>query len=160
MFCSECGAQTPDDAEFCHNCGARVEGGTGAGQPPEAAPPVTSAAAPARGRPAPAPGPAPRRPAVASPQQPGGRYVGVSLVVTTLLIVGWLILFLGVVGGFASADQCKEILDEDCSSGDQLGLFFGTVIGAWLMAAFFLWCAYVLRLLSDVEARLRSRPRR
>jgi len=155
MFCSECGAQVPDEAEFCHNCGARAEVGPEPAQPPEAAPPATSGAAPARRRPAAPPRPVPRRPAVASAPQSGGRYVGVSLVVTTLLILGWLILFLGIVGGAASAGQCKDILDEECSTGDQLGLFFGTVFASWFIAVFFLWSGYVLRLLSDVEAHLR-----
>jgi hypothetical protein len=156
MFCSECGTQVPNEAEFCHNCGARVEVEPQPAQPPETAPRTSSGAASARVRPAPTSRPVARRAAVTSALQPGGRYVGVSLVVTTLLILGWLIFFLGVVGGAASANQCKEILDEDCSTGDQLGLFFGTVLASWFIAVFFLWSGYVLRLLSDMEARLRS----
>jgi hypothetical protein len=172
MFCSECGTQLPDDSVFCHDCGTKTDVGSQAAQRPQAAerpaqtvadtaPPVrpATAARPSAGpaRPVANSRSATRPPVAAGPPPPSARYVGVGLVVTTALILGWLIFFLGILGGFGTASQCTEVLDQyECNTEDRLGLFFATLIGAWLAAAFFLWCGYVLRLLSDVEARLRT----
>ncbi len=40
VFCTKCGTQLPDDAQFCAKCGARIGGG--AGGPPAAASPAPS----------------------------------------------------------------------------------------------------------------------
>jgi hypothetical protein len=83
-------------------------------------------------------------------------------VVATLWILGWLTVFLGIVGGFYNAAEfnCPEFMEDTCSGDEETGakviIFIATVLTSWLVAVLILWGAYVLRLLSDVEIRLRS----
>lgn len=71
MFCTNCGAQVPDDAGFCTNCGAALspvsaEGAADATARMPAAAPASPQAAPTPDQAAPgAPSPAPRRPRTA-----------------------------------------------------------------------------------------------
>lgn len=151
MFCSECGAQVPDEAEFCHNCGAQI---AVPAEAPAPSPEPTASAEAATGR-------AQIGRAQLAGRQPTARYAGASLVATTLWIIGWLIVLLGFVAAFAVAGsyECGDVFGE-CGGGEEMGirigLWIGTVLVAWLMAVEFLWAAYLLRLLSDVEARLRT----
>jgi hypothetical protein len=152
MFCSECGTQVPNEAEFCHNCGARV---VVPAEAPAPSPEPTASAEAAAGR-------TQIGRAQLAGHQPTARYAGASLVATTLWIIGWLIVLVGLVAAFAVAGsyECGDVFDEcgkDEELGIRIGLWIGTVLISWLYAILFLWFSYVLRLLSDVEARLRIR---
>jgi hypothetical protein len=167
MFCSECGTQLPDDSTFCHNCGTKADVARQPVQRPQAVESpaqagATMATARPAARPVPNSRPATRPPVVAGPAQPAAKYVGASMVIATLWILGWLTAFLGIVGGFYNAAEvnCPEFMGDTCSGSDETGakvvIFIVTVLASWLMAVFILWGAYVLRLLSDMEIRLRS----
>ena len=65
MFCSNCGKQVPDDAQFCEGCGTRVGDMVVSRSPAPGPPPRPAAAPPMPPRPRPAP-PAP--PPYAHPQ--------------------------------------------------------------------------------------------
>ncbi len=157
MFCLECGTQLSDDAVFCHNCGAKFAAETPAEsrEEPDMGP-RAAAESPARTRPTPTPRSTQPPSPVVVQRKLGSKYMGASMVATTLLVIGWLIAFLGIVGGFASASECRDIVGEECSAAGRMGVFLATVIIAWLAAVLVLWFAYVLQLLSDVETRLRS----
>ncbi|MEX2237221.1 MAG: hypothetical protein WEB00_06780 [Dehalococcoidia bacterium] len=79
----------------------------------------------------------------------------------TLLIMGWLIAALGVIGGILAAANCDQpgsgFFDEggNCDTDVEVGLFLFVTITTWFMAAFFLWAGYTLRVILDIEARLR-----
>ena len=71
MFCTNCGAQVPDDTKFCTSCGARLAGVPGAAPAgaPAPAPVARPAAAPAA-RPAAAPAARPVAAAAGSVGEP------------------------------------------------------------------------------------------
>lgn len=185
MFCSDCGTRLPDGSIFCHGCGSKTDVGTQPVQrPPDPERPTQTAVAtpparpvftpPAPVRPAAvarqparpvrqpvAPRPVVRPPVAAGPPQPSARYIGASLVAITLWVLGWLIAFLGIVAASAVAADSNpfevfEGMDSSEGAGARIAVFMGTALAFWLVAVFILWGAYALRLLSDLEVRLRS----
>lgn len=151
MKCPRCQFISPDDSTFCQQCGYRLD-----------------AATPASARQS-SDVPEPARPsAVTAPASHTGggtrRYFTASAVITTLMILGWLTVAGGVLGGIGVAADCKESSSSDfftssstsCDAGKQIGLFLLVVIVAWIIAIGFFWSGYVLRFLSDIDTSLRS----
>ena len=94
--------------------------------------------------------------AVVNPPSSYPKYIGAAFVAGSLLVIGWGILLLGLVSGFAAANQCRDVLGEKCNAGTRIGVFLGIVLVSWFVATGLLWAAYALRLLSDIEIHARS----
>jgi hypothetical protein len=106
-------------------------------------------------------------PATANVQRSGlstgrSRYVGASTVATFFYWTAWIVGILGTLGALASlgVDYCTQGFfgEESCSGADtaKVVTFFSVLIGAWFTACLLFWMSYTLRLLSDVEARIRG----
>jgi hypothetical protein len=71
-------------------------------------------------------------------------------------LLGWLIVAAGVILG-VGLTSLQWLGDEELGGAERVGMFAGAVIISWLVAVGVLWSAYVLRLLADIERKLRDR---
>lgn len=97
MFCRKCGAQLPDEAEFCPECGNPVKGAAKQTPPPA---PEQKKVQPAAGTKAPSPAPSMPQP----PQKSGKKKLW-----PVFLCIGLVLVILAGAGGFFGLQYMKKV---------------------------------------------------
>ncbi len=128
MFCPECGAENPDEAQFCEECGAPLD---------QAAPKVEPAQPPAP-QPAPSRPPAPRPPPGREPPTSGlavaSLVLGILGIVQVLPVVGSaLALLLGYMARSDIRDRPQALSGAGLATA---GIILGWIgVGLWVLGA-------------------------
>lgn len=149
MICQQCGFKNASDAQQCVVCDVPLR----RADPPRGGVAVAS-------RPAASPSAQVFSPPTAAPARAGGRlYPMAAFAGRVLIVLGWVVLVLGVLGGLLSATALGTIGNEFGSSGAGGGAGFITFIFfvvASIVSASFCWAGgYAVLLLCATEENTR-----